>query len=225
MIFLIRHGESEANAGLPTCRPAFGGLTERGRKQAQNIADFLRYYPLNLIITSPYIRAKQTAEPTSFVFHNTPECVIAEKDLPVQEFTYLEPERWACSTSVERRPEVERYWQKADPEDTDGPGAESFKAFIDRVRAFLEQLKDVERDYENIAVFSHEQFINAVLWLKDRDSDEISSQSMRDFRAYLDSELIPNGAIVRLKFSYHDDCWHHKLITEHLNSHAMAAAY
>ncbi|HJT55273.1 MAG TPA: histidine phosphatase family protein [Ktedonobacteraceae bacterium] len=224
MIFLIRHGESEANAGLPTSCPESGGLTERGREQAQNVAVFLSYYPLELIITSPYRRAIQTAEPTSFVFHNTPERLITEEVQPVQEFTYLEPERWTCSTPAQRRPEVERYWQKADPEDADGLGAESFKDFIERVRKFLKRLEDVQEKYENVAIFSHEQFINAALWLIDRKPAGISSTTMREFRTYLDNNHIPNGAIVQLQFSPWDNCWKHEVVTAHLKNRTPVAA-
>lgn len=223
MIFLIRHGESEANVGLPTCRPECGGLTQRGREQARAIADFLRNYPPDLIVTSPYIRAKQTLEAALSLLPDTARKVPIEEVPSVREFTYLAPGRWASSTVEERRPEVGRYWQDAKPEDVDGPGAESFSAFIDRVHTFLEQAGEMEREYENIAVFSHEQFINAVLWLKDHTPEEVSSQAMRDFRTLLDRKPIPNGAIVQLKYSNHDGCWNSEVITWHLKAEALVA--
>ena len=65
IVFLIRHGESQSNAGLPTTSPNNVALTPQGRQQARHVADFLKFYPsLDLIVTSPYLRAKQTAEPT-----------------------------------------------------------------------------------------------------------------------------------------------------------------
>lgn len=225
MIFLIRHGESEANVGLPTCLPECGGLTQRGQAQAEDIAHFLRGYPLDLIITSPYWRAIQTAEPTSFAFHNIPERLPVEEVQSVQEFTYLAPKRWACSTTQERLPAVVEYWQMAQPDYVDGPGAESFSAFIERVRTFWGQMREVEREYENIAVFSHEQFINAVLWLKDHNQPEASSQAMHDFRTLLDTNRIQNGTIVKLEFSYDDNSWKHEVITSHLKNYALVATH
>lgn len=62
-VVLIRHGESEANVGLPTSDPASIPLTEKGRQQAEQIAEKLTITP-DLIIVSPYLRARQTAEPT-----------------------------------------------------------------------------------------------------------------------------------------------------------------
>jgi probable phosphoglycerate mutase len=214
--FLIRHGESETNVGLPTCLPKCGGLTSQGYEQAECIADYLRFYPLDLITTSPYMRTKLTAEPTTLIFHNTLERAITEDEWPVQEFTYLSSTRWTYSTIEDRRPEVARYWEKCDPDFVDGPGSESFREFIDRVHAFLERLKNVEEEYETLAVFSHEQFINAVLWLIDYSPVEISSKTMRDFRTYLDDNPIPNGAIVQIRFSNYESRWHYERITEHL---------
>jgi 2,3-bisphosphoglycerate-dependent phosphoglycerate mutase len=212
--FLIRHGESESNAGLPTIQPKYVRLTSLGCEQAKRTADCLKYYPLELIVTSPYLRTKQTAEPTAFVFYDTPERAITEDEWQVQEFTYLSSMRWTYSTTEDRRPEVDRYWKDADPDYVDGPGSESFREFIDRVRAFLEQLKNVEEEYETIAVFSHEQFINAVLWLIDYDPVEISSKTMRDFRTYLDGSSIQNGAIVQIRFSHHENRWRSEWITQ-----------
>src|SRR5690349_9493385 len=137
--FLIRHGESESNVGLPTIDPKDVALTSLGRKQAERIAEYLKFHPPNLIVTSPYLRTKQTAEPTAFIFHNTPERAAAEKVWPVQEFTYLSSMHRTYSTIEERRPRVSEYWEKSDPGFVDSLESESFRGFIDRVRAFLER--------------------------------------------------------------------------------------
>src|SRR5579872_7284673 len=70
-IFLIRHGESEANAGFATSDPKRIILTERGVTQAREIARFLRStVSLDLIITSRYLRARRTAEQTKLIFRS-----------------------------------------------------------------------------------------------------------------------------------------------------------
>jgi broad specificity phosphatase PhoE len=61
-LLLIRHGQSEANVGAssdPDC-----GLTELGRQQAGRVGRQLRDYDLAdfVAVTSPYRRARQTAE-------------------------------------------------------------------------------------------------------------------------------------------------------------------
>ena len=62
-VFLIRHGESESNAGLASAGPGSAPLTADGHQQAEQIARVLADVPA-LIVTSPYLRARQTAQPT-----------------------------------------------------------------------------------------------------------------------------------------------------------------
>ena len=60
-IYLIRHAESEGNVGF-AWQGKNGGLTDRGRAQAQLAARRLAGIPLASIISSPMQRAKETAE-------------------------------------------------------------------------------------------------------------------------------------------------------------------
>jgi probable phosphoglycerate mutase len=66
-VWLIRHGQSESNAGLPTNGPAVTPLTAIGREQAERVAGAFTEPPA-LIVASPFIRARQTAEPTRRCF-------------------------------------------------------------------------------------------------------------------------------------------------------------
>ena len=100
------------------------------------------------------------------------------------------------------------------------PDSESFESFIDRAHAFIARLRDTTG--ENVAVFSHEQFITAVLWLIGRGSVDISSQTMGEFRDYFRQSRIPNGAIVHLKARPGQDSWPRELITEHLGLLAVS---
>lgn len=81
----IRHGESAANAGGASSDPALIALTERGKAQAQAIAQSFEAAP-ELIVMSPFIRAQDTAAPTLRKFPGVPVEV-----WPVEEFTYLSP--------------------------------------------------------------------------------------------------------------------------------------
>jgi broad specificity phosphatase PhoE len=119
------------------------------------------------------------------------------------------------STIEERRPRVSEYWEKCDPDFVDSLESESFREFISRVFAFLERLKKVEDEYKTVAVFSHEQFINAALWLIERDPAEMSSKAMHRFRNYLDDNSLENGAIVKMRFNHHENRWLHEWIIGH----------
>src|SRR5690348_4865955 len=59
-IWFIRHGESEGNVGVRTIDPASIQLTTKGQEQARQVAQAFHEAPA-LIVTSPYMRAKQTA--------------------------------------------------------------------------------------------------------------------------------------------------------------------
>src|SRR5260370_4598511 len=212
-VFLIRHGESQSNAGLPTTGPKNVTLTPRGREEARHVANFLKCYPyLDLIVTSPYLRAKETAESTISMplFRSVPE-----EEWNVQEFTYLSSMHQEQSTAEERRPLVDAYWEQCQPSFVDGTGSESFAQFIERVQAFITHLQDTAHD--TIAVFSHEQFINAVLWLIERGSVEASAQAMQEFRDFLKRNSLLNGTIVQLKVHHSQAPWSYERITDHLN--------
>ena len=59
----VRHGEPErieAGTGVP----ADPALTERGRDQAERLAQWLATEPIDVILSSPQRRARETAEPT-----------------------------------------------------------------------------------------------------------------------------------------------------------------
>jgi probable phosphoglycerate mutase len=129
-VLLVRHGESLSNLGLATTATAAVSISFEGVKQAEEVAQQLKVHPKpDLIVHSPYLRAKQTAQPTIKAFPYIPV-----EQWPVQEFTYLSSWRDELTTIEQRRPVVEVYWELSDPNLIDGPECESFKGFIDRVR-------------------------------------------------------------------------------------------
>jgi len=87
----------------------------------------------------------------------------ATETWPIQEFTYLAPARCINTTVADRKVWVDEYWAKADPAFVHGEGAESFLEFIQRVQVFLDRLADAPGN--QVAVFSHGQFMSALAWL------------------------------------------------------------
>lgn len=148
-ILLIRHAESEANAGLKTSDPAAIPLTEKGKSQAIKLAGQFNEAPDLIIITS-YLRTRQTAQPLIDKFPSVPVEV-----WPLHEFTFLSP--LACqNTSVQDRlPMVKDYWSRCDPFFIHGEGAESFDQFSTRVKEVWEKLKDLR--HSSITIFTHGQ--------------------------------------------------------------------
>lgn len=199
LVRLIRHGESAANAGEASLDHATIRLTTKGVEQAQLVARSFNHAP-DLIIASPFSRAQATAQATGAVFPATP----VETWL-VQEFTYLEPARCAGTTVAHRQDWVAAYWVKANPVFTDGEGAESFLDFISRAKAFLHRL--AEHPVQDIAVFSHRQFINAVAWLIERKPQILDGGAMADWREYDIANHVPNCSGYTLSKNPDDAGW------------------
>lgn len=185
---MIRHGESEANAGQPTESAHSISLTERGHAQAGAVVAALPVAP-DLIVVSSYVRARQTAEPTIATY---PSARVEE--WPVEEFTYLSLKNALPTTAADRRPFVEEYWRRCDPNYCDGEGAESFADFISRVNTTIDRLSAVNE--RSIVLFSHGQFIRAIMRLALTGAEGHSQQSMREFDLFLQAVPFPNAAFV-----------------------------
>ena len=190
-VWFIRHGESEANAGLPTTDPVSTRLTKKGLEQAKNIAASFEEAP-SLIVTSSYIRTKQTAWPTMECFPDIPH-----EEWPVHEFTYLPLTDKQYSTVQQRRPQAQQFWRRNDPFYVAGEGAESFMQFMQRVQAVIERINAQEDRF--IAIFSHEQFIRGIMWSLLLDTAEKFCNLM-NFRKFLTSFSMPNGAVWKVQF-------------------------
>lgn len=184
-IWFIRHGESTANAGAATEHHETIPLSEWGAQQAQKISQKFQRQP-DLIVSSSFLRARQTAEPTIKRF---PE--VRLEIWPVEEFTYLSPLTCIGTTAAGRWERVNQYWNLCDPDYIDGEGAESFRQFICRVQDTINRLKNLEEDMF-VVVFSHAQFMRAVRFLRENgnlDIHEIMKQ-------YNDLPRVRNGEII-----------------------------
>ena len=184
----IRHGQSTGNVGIPCHDLAGLELTELGWEQARSVAAGWEEEP-TLILTSPYLRAQQTAGPTISRFPSVPV-----ESWPIQEFTYLQPSRWNGTLSRERSPYIERYWQEADPAYCDGEGAESFSSLMGRAEAALERLR-LQSEDALVYIFSHGQFIQAVRSLV-TETDLSEREKMQIFRSKGGRDAIKNGELV-----------------------------
>lgn len=191
-VWLIRHGESISNADLPTGDPAETALTEKGLRQAEWIAEAFVVEP-DLIVVSPYLRARQTAVPTRRRFPHVPS-----EEWPVHEFTYLNPARYQGTTGTGRRPYALAYWQRNDPYEKEEAAGESFAGLMGRVQETAVRLRKHPAQF--IAVFSHGLFLRALIWSVMTGVTEATSQTMEQYHHFLQALQIPNGAIVKAQF-------------------------
>ena len=190
-IWFIRHGESIANAGARTVEASGYELSELGFRQAAQLAAALHHEP-ELIVHSPYTRARQTAEPT-IRRHGT----VAVEEWSVQEVQYLDPAKCVGTTQEERRALSHSYWDRCDPEHTE-PNAESFTVFINRVRQALAGFS--QRRERRTFVFSHGQFMSAIAWLALSRPAVLDSAAMARFYKFIHGYAVPNGSVLPVYF-------------------------
>ncbi len=196
-LFLIRHGESESNAGGRTDAPHATGITTRGQAQAKTLAESWDQGAPNLIVTSPFVRTKLTAAPFIKRYGYA-----RKEEWPVQEFTQLCPGEWRGTTHAERMPKVEAYWTKSDPRYCDGPGAESVLEMFERVGDMLRRAAQAEDD--NIVVFTHGTFMQAAMWYVLVDKKPSTSDAMQRFFKFSQLVSIDNTAVLPLR---HEAAW------------------
>lgn len=182
VFYLIRHGESASNAGEKTLDAASTTLTERGWQGARANAASFPATP-HRIVTSRYIRTSQTAAPLLERFAQVP---VEEWD--IHEFTYMSADKYAGTTTHERRPFIDEYWKRLDPHFADGDG-ESFAGFAARCRAFVARMGNTTGI---TAAFSHGHFTRGVLHALDGHFDAVTPDTMTRFWQDHHANPIPN---------------------------------
>lgn len=161
---LARHGESELSAaGLVSGDPAEPrGLTEIGREQARRLGERLAAEPIDLCMTSEFVRVRQTAD-LALAGREVPRVVVPElNDVRFGEF--------------EGRPfEVYRAWaRERDPTEAP-PGGESRAEVAARYVRGLRRLLD--RPERTILVVAHGLPLRyTLLALEDLDPTPIVEQ-------------------------------------------------
>ena len=189
MTWLVRHGQSTSNAGHPAVGHGEVPLTQLGIEQAHEVARRVERRP-DLLIVSPFLRAQATADPIRVRWPSAP-CEI----WPIQELTYLSPARCNGTTVETRRPWIEEYWRRCDPDYRDGPDAESFTSFMDRLGDFHRRLQALEADF--VIAVGHGQFFRAYLMVLD-EGFAGTADWMRRYRTAETAKPMANGGIVVL---------------------------
>ena len=153
-VFLIRHGESEANKNGIICGWLDAHLTEKGKEDAKLAKAVLSNVTFDKIYTSDLIRAKETANIAlpNMQTESTPLLrEINVGDLQGKKFADFPNEREIFLTNGYK-----------------AYNGESRDDLFDRVNQFKKMLED--KDYENVAVFAHagvlRSFLNNVLKTK-----------------------------------------------------------
>lgn len=187
VLLLVRHGESLANAGLPTSDPTTIPLTQRGHEQAEAIAANLAIKP-DLIASSPFARAQQTSVPLRKLYPD-----VRTETWAVQEYIFFNLQGAPATTGAERRPLVDAFWQRCDPFEKQ-PNAESFAEFWNRVVVFNQQVEQFSG--RHLVVFTHGFFMRAFEYGRRHGFGPCSSELMRTVYTWLPPDPYPNCCVL-----------------------------
>lgn len=152
-IYLVRHGQSEVNAGK--VRDSFDSpLTDKGLDQADKIADRLSNLDFDLIISSTLKRAQQTAEAIAKKTNKeiTTSDLFVERKRPNEQ---LGESRDSSITIMS-----EEMSDKAFLSNEKYKESESFKEITDRAKQALDLLEN--REENNIVVVTHGMFMRVL---------------------------------------------------------------
>ncbi len=150
-LILVRHGETDHNTGLRLTGWGDPDLNEKGRAQAQELAENLAAeYKIEQIYTSPLRRASQTALPLASLTGLTP---IVKEDL--KELNFGEMEGMTIPEIKEQMPDVFTAWRSNDPL-FEWPGGENRQVFHSRVdKATWEIIQAEIGVREVVAIIGH----------------------------------------------------------------------
>ena len=154
LVLVARHGETDWNAEHRFQGHADRPLNERGRAQAESLADLLDGVPLAAVVSSDLLRARETAE---LVAARHDLCVRVEPDL-----REVDVGTWTGRTEPELReaePEAYARWRTGLP---GWSGGETYEQMAVRVVAALLRLAaDYEDEGRPILLVGHGATIRA----------------------------------------------------------------
>lgn len=149
-IYTVRHGQTEWNKkGLYQGKTDVP-LNEEGKKQAMLVKEKLKDKKIDLIISSPLKRAKETAEIISDgKIKIITDSLIVERGLGEYEGSPVNDNGYNAAF----------YWNYK--LNSDEKGVESVRDLLDRAQLFLDKIKQ-EYDNKNILIVSHGATIRAI---------------------------------------------------------------
>lgn len=153
---IMRHGQTEHNVkGLWDANPKTSDhLTEIGKKQVNASAELLKNRSIDVVITSPFARAFETATMTA-------------RALGIPENKIIHDERlseWKVGTEFDGKPLDDYFAVRNAQEDRYGFKAEGGESYLDILKRAGEFLYEIESKYQgkNILIVSHGAVVRAL---------------------------------------------------------------
>ncbi len=155
IVYFVRHGQCEDNVASVFQSPN-SPLNERGRKQAESIAHRISKLSFDALITSPYERAKQTAEEISKYTDKKVEYseLFVERVKP----TYVNGKPYTDEKASTLWREWERSLYKSGMRVENGENFDDLLARTDKALSFLQN-----RTEHSFVVVTHGYFLQTII--------------------------------------------------------------
>lgn len=150
-IYLVRHGQTDWNKEKRMQCQADMPLNETGIEQAKEVGKLLENVNYDFIFSSPYIRAKRTAE----IANNDRMPIIIDDRLKERQGGIVDGKPFSDFTEEEME-EFFNYHKNVEYE-----GAENMQDFCKRVWDFLDDIKEKYKN-KTVVIVAHNILIRAV---------------------------------------------------------------
>jgi broad specificity phosphatase PhoE len=180
-LILVRHGLTDWNVDRKLLGRVDIGLNEKGRDQARAAAEALRRFPVRGLLSSPQVRARETAEPIA-------EALGLEVEVEAGLDEVWLSEAWQGKTVDELRDDAEMERFLSDPARR-SPRIEPIEDVQGRAVAAIERLRR-DRAGETVVVVSHGDPLRAIVAY-------YVGVPLADFRRL----LIENGSVSLVRFN------------------------
>ena len=149
-IYLLRHGQTDWNKDKRLSCSNEAQLNERGIEQAEEAAKLLENINYDLVISSPYTRARKTAE----IANKNRATIIIDDRLKERKSGVLDG-RFLTEIDSELE-DFSNYYKNAEFE-----GAENIHDFCDKVWSFLDDIKIKYKD-KTLLIVTHRLVIRSM---------------------------------------------------------------
>ena len=139
-LYVVRHGETMENANNCLVGRINSSLTSKGKEQAKQVSNYFKDKKIDLIVSSPLDRCKQTAQ----IISNSTPIIYSDKLLGRDHGEFTGKPRDFIN--------FDEYWNYN--KNIQYEKAESVKDLYNRVATLIEELKEKYKD-KNIIIVTH----------------------------------------------------------------------
>lgn len=192
-VYFVRHGSTRENEHRRHQSPSTP-LSLLGIDQARTVAEDLRSVNPDLILTSPYIRAKETAGIISRTLEVPVKVEMNLREVMRPSVLYGK-HHYNLDTLVYM---LLSFLKRNDPDYKYFDG-ENFSELLNRIDEFITTIEGYSEKHDSLIVVSHTVLINMIL-LRLCHREHISRSLL--YRAYISILRLKNGKIVHSEYLY-----------------------